>query len=280
MAHKPDEPEYELSVANANLLFRFSRPICVVQPTTPKQIQVIVQQARSQNISITVKGGGHSYIGASSTDKGILMDLSKMNKVTLDWLTKTMTMEAGALWGKAYRELIEGRYDGWMVNGGRCPPVGTAGFILGGGIGPFTRTLGMGSDSLIEATLVTADGSIVTVSGNDDPASDNSKLFWALRGAGAGNFGIVVEMKIRVHKLKNRDGNVVAGQYTWYPPPESTKLLRTTMTKFYTADWPDEMTIDSSWVWDLRDDNKRLGIRFTRKFRSFATIESFLLIIY
>jgi FAD/FMN-containing dehydrogenase len=65
-----------------------------------------------------------------------------------------------------------------MVNGGRCPPVGTTGFILGGGLGPFTRTFGMACDSLIEAALVIADGEMVTVSDSDDLDSDNGKLFW------------------------------------------------------------------------------------------------------
>jgi hypothetical protein len=271
MVYRPGEHDYEVSVANSNKLFRFSRPTCVVQPNTAKQIQLIVKQAKSQNIPITVKCGGHSYIGASSADSGILLDLVKMDAVKLDWNKKTMTIQAGALWGQAYKKLIDGRHDGWMVNGGRCPPVGTAGFILGGGIGPFTRTFGMACDSLVEATLVTADGTIVTVNEKDDPESDNGKLFWALRGAGCGNFGVVVEMKIKIHKMKSKDGSVVAGMHTWFPPPDNTEVLRTTMTKFYTKDWPDKMTIDSSWLCDVRRDPK-LGIRFTCKCRVFTLI--------
>lgn len=265
MVYRPGEHDYELSVANANKLFRFSRPTCVVQPTTAKEIKLVVKQAKSQNIPITIKCGGHSYIGASSTDNGILLDLHRMHAAKLNWDTKTMTIEAGALWGEAYKPLIDGRHDGWMVNGGRCPPVGTTGFILGGGIGPFTRSVGMACDSLVEATLVTATGAIVTVSEKDDPESDKGKLFWALRGAGCGNFGIVVEMKIKVHELKSKDGRVVAGLHTWFPPPDNTELLRTTMTKFYMTDWPDTMTIDSSWLCDVRKDSK-IGIRFTCRF--------------
>jgi hypothetical protein len=59
-------------------------------------------------------------------------------------------------------------------------------------------------------------------------------------------------MKIKVHKMKNKDGSLVAGLYTWFPQPGNTKLLRTTMTKFYTTDWPERMTIDSSWLCDFR----------------------------
>jgi FAD/FMN-containing dehydrogenase len=97
LVYRPGEQEYELSVANANKLFRFSRPTCVVQPHTAKEVQLIVKQAKAQNISITVKCGGHSYIGASSTDNGTLMGLVKMDNAKLDWNTKTMTIGAGAL---------------------------------------------------------------------------------------------------------------------------------------------------------------------------------------
>jgi FAD/FMN-containing dehydrogenase len=88
LVHRQGEHEYELSVANANKLFRFSRPTCVVQPHTAKEIQLIVKQAKSQNVSVTVKCGGHSYRGASSTDNGILLDLVKMDKAKLDWNPK------------------------------------------------------------------------------------------------------------------------------------------------------------------------------------------------
>src|SRR5438128_1772678 len=84
-------------------------------------------------------------------------------------------------------------HDGYIVNGGRCPTVGVSGFVLGGGIGQFTRSFGMGCDTLKEITIVTADLSVVTVKDTDDPVSPEGKLFWALCGAGGGNFGVVVE---------------------------------------------------------------------------------------
>lgn len=81
-----------------------------------------------------------------------------------------MTIEGGALWGNVYRTLVDSR-DGYMINGGRCPTVGVSGFILGGGIGPFSRQYGMACDNVREITIATADGEIYVVTPEDDPDS-------------------------------------------------------------------------------------------------------------
>ena len=114
---------------------------------------------------------------------------------------------------------------------------------------------------LKEATIVTTDGSMVTVKKTDDPESAKGMLFWALCVAGGGNFGIVVETKIDVQKLKNENGTVVAGKYVWYPKTEDRADMLSTMSRFYTTNWPDEMTIGSAWLMGLHKE-KRLGVRF------------------
>lgn len=86
-----------------------------------------------------------------------------------------MTVQGGALWGHVYRALVDDM-GGFVVNGGRCPSVGVSGFLLGGGIGPFSRSFGMGSDNLIEVKIVTADGQVYTVRNDDDPDSDDGKF--------------------------------------------------------------------------------------------------------
>lgn len=85
-----------------------------------------------------------------------------------------MTVQGGALWGNVYRTLVDDE-EGLMINGGRCPTVGVSGFILGGGIGPFSRTLGMAVDGLVEVTIVTAEGDLITVSAEDAPDTDEGK---------------------------------------------------------------------------------------------------------
>ncbi|KAI1801424.1 FAD-binding domain-containing protein [Daldinia bambusicola] len=260
---EPGQPEYNQAIATSNLLFRFSRPDYVVQPETAPHVQTVVREAKSKRLKITIKCNGHSYAGHSTAFKGISLDLRRMNKAVLDMKSnpKTVTIEAGCQWGHVYETLINGGYDGWIINGGRCPTVGVSGFILGGGLGPFTRSFGMGSDTLKEATLVTADGKLVTVKDTDDPKSNKWKLFWALRGAGSGNFGILVKMKLEVQKLGNRDGTAVAGRYQWFPKQGFTNEVIATMNTLYATRWPNNITIDTTWICDLRQ-NGLNGIRF------------------
>ncbi|KAK6335948.1 hypothetical protein TWF730_003323 [Orbilia blumenaviensis] len=267
----PGEPEYERSVATSNLLYRFARPGCVVQPLSTSDVQTVVREAKLLHIPMTIKCGGHSYSGFSTAaDNSISLDLGKMNRARLDTRQNppVMVMQGGAQWGHAYKHLINGKHDGYIVNGGRCPTVGVAGFILGGGLAPFGRKFGLGSDTLIEATIVTVDGEIVTVSRADLDTDDNDpdkhkvdkkNLFWALCGAGGGNFGIVVEFKLEVHKLDSPNGVVVAGKYEWQPELKAiegepldgvvaSQGTIDTMNRFYTYNWPNECTIDSSWI--------------------------------
>ncbi|KAI0148716.1 hypothetical protein GGR57DRAFT_474079 [Xylariaceae sp. FL1272] len=267
IVHIPGEVEYERAVAASNLLYRFTRPICVVQPVRAREVQTTVLAARKNKTSLTIKNGGHSYSGASTTDTGVLLDLSKMNDVDLDLDKQIVTVEGGALWGHVYKSLINGRHNGWAVNGGRCPTVGVSGYILGGGFGPFSRTLGMGCDTVTQFTVVTADGELVTVGEHDKPSSKKGMLFWGLRGGGGGNFGIVVEMKLRVLELSGGDGLVTAGRYTWYPDPrDDNRALITSMNRFYTTNWSDQMTIDSSWLCDTQENNGQIGVRFLAYF--------------
>ncbi|KAK3338500.1 hypothetical protein B0H65DRAFT_324757 [Neurospora tetraspora] len=264
----PKASEYERSVATANLLYRFTRPACVVQPETREQVAQVIKKAKKLRVPVTIKCGGHSYAGFSTTNEGILLDLVRMNKVDLDVDNNLVTLQGGALWGHAYKALVNGRHNGIIINGGRCPTVGVGGFLLGGGLGPFTRSFGMGCDTLKEATLVTADGRIVTVSDENKANSDEGKLFWALRGAGGGNFGVVVEFKMYLSHLQNEEGLVVAGRYTWFPNPAVEGAMdefTRTMEQFYTTSWPDSITINSSWLCDLKQQTSselKLGVRF------------------
>ncbi|KAK1828988.1 FAD binding domain-protein [Podospora conica] len=265
---KPGEDRYRKSIATSNLVFRFCRPDCVVQPQSVAHVQAIVREAKARSLKLTIKGNGHSYAGHSTAMSGISLDLRSMKTAQLDMnpVDPMVTMDAGCQWGDVYEKLIIGGHDRYIINGGRCPTVGVSGFILGGGLGPFTRSFGMGADTLAEATLVTADGSLVTVSESDPPSSSKGRLFWALRGAGGGNFGIVVQMKLRVKKLANPRGMVVAGRYQWFPNDGITDDLVATMNTFYATPWPNKMTIDTTWICDLRDNSNTGGVRFNISF--------------
>ncbi|KAJ7476925.1 hypothetical protein B0H11DRAFT_1727141 [Mycena galericulata] len=252
------EEEYERSVATPNLLYRFARPEFVLQPETPAHVQAIIRQARAQKLALTIKCGGHSYAGHSTAfEGGVSLDLRRMNKTTLDMAAKTITFGAGCQWGHVYKTLVNRRHDGFVINGGRCPFVGVGGFLLGGGLGPFSRSIGMGSDTIKEITLVTADGKLLTVKDTDSRSSNEGRLFWALRGAGGGNFGVVVEMKLAVKQLRAPGGIVVAGRYQWFAGKNEPDLFdqddfMSTMNTLYTTDWPEHITVDSTWICDLR----------------------------
>lgn len=260
------QAEYDKAIATSNLLFRFSRPDCVVRPETAAHVQEIIKQVRSRNLRVTIKCNGHSYAGHSTAFQGISLDLRSMQKVELDMKAMTVSIEGGCQWGRVYATLVNGGYNGFVILGGRCPTVGVGGFILGGGLSPFTRSFGMGSDTLLEASVVTADGKLVTVSERDDPRSDKGRLFWALQGAGGGNFGVLVKMKLKVHKLSSRSGMVVAGRYQWFPAGGFTDDVMATMNDFYVANWPNNMTIDTTWICDLRQASSLGGVRFTVTF--------------
>ena len=234
---KKEEEEYERSIATPNLLYRFSRPDYVIQPENASHVQAIIKEAKSKKLGITIKCAGHSYAGHSTAFQGISLDLRRMKKAKLDMRSKTVTMDSGCQWGDVYKLLVNHRRNGngFIINGGRCPTVGVSGYILGGGLGPFTRSFGMGSDSLMEATVVTAGGEEVTVNENHPRDSKEGMLFWALCGAGGGNFGVLVSMKLKVQQLRNGDGVVVAGKYTWFPDSEAMKSFVPTMNSLYTT---------------------------------------------
>ena len=252
--------EFELSAATANFLYRYDRPKWVVRPRNGEDVSTTVRLANRMSQRVTVKNGGHSYAGFSNSPGGILLDLCDMKAVKIEDEEdtngdKVMIMSGGALWRDAYHELAIGGpdHDSLIVNGGRCPIVGVSGFLLGGGFGPFSRSVGMGVDQLVEVDMVTADGNTVTVNEGHNSNSKEGQLFWALRGCGGGNYGIVTRLKIRVKKL--RDPFVVAGRMTWNVTKDKLAVFQKMMTDFYTADWDNYLTIDTTWECDLMRSN-------------------------
>lgn len=82
--HVPGDLEYERAVASSNLLYRFSRPTYVIRPKNISHVMTVVNEAVHRKMPITIKNGGHSYIGSSFPNDGIMLDLKHMNEVTLD----------------------------------------------------------------------------------------------------------------------------------------------------------------------------------------------------
>ncbi|KAF8448130.1 hypothetical protein BGX38DRAFT_1270499 [Terfezia claveryi] len=254
--HFPGSPEYERSVATGNLEYRYETPLFVATPTHISHVTAVVELANKLGKKLTMKGGGHSFGGFSNSLDGILLDMSRMRKVELDISQETVTLQPGALWGNAYRLLVDNQINNYTIMGGRCPDVGVAGFTMGGGLCVFTRSYGMGIDQLKEATLVTVNEEgiveVHTVTENDTDTKKKA-LFWAIRGCGGGNYGVLVEMKMKVQKLFDNEGRVTSGQLVLRAASDGNAAVRRlidSIKPLHTVQLPDALTIDSIWDCD------------------------------
>ncbi|WP_174397969.1 FAD-binding oxidoreductase [Mycolicibacterium sphagni] len=170
-------------------------PAAIALCETPEDVQACVQWCTREGVQPVARGGGHNYIGASTTT-GLLIKTSAMNKVVVDAKAQTVTVESGAVNANLLSALRGGSL---MVPIGTCPSVGVAGLTLGGGIGDNSRWAGMTCDHLESTRLVLANGDFVEAS-----ATVNPDLFWALRGAAGGNFGINTSLTFRLLEIPKK----------------------------------------------------------------------------
>lgn len=184
-----------------------------------------VNFGRENNLLIAIRGGGHNGGGLGLCDDGLVIDLSGIKFIRVDTSNNTVRVGGGNLWG----EVDHATHPfGLAVPAGIISTTGVGGLTLGGGVGHLSRKYGLTIDNLLEADMVLADGSFVTVNANQ-----NSDLFWAIRGGG-GNFGIVTSFKFQAHKVKN----VIGGPTLW--PIEKTEEIMEWYHKFIN-NAPDEL---------------------------------------
>lgn len=168
------------------------RPAAVVYCAAPDDVAETVSLARSQDLPLAVRGGGHNVAGNSVCGGGIVIDLSHMKAVTVDPEHRVVRAEAGLTLGEFDRAT---QAHGLATTMGVVSGTGIAGLTLGGGFGKLGRKHGLTCDNLIAADLVTANGRQMRAS-----ADENADLFWALRGGG-GNFGVVTAFEYRLHPV-------------------------------------------------------------------------------
>jgi FAD/FMN-containing dehydrogenase len=164
------------------------RPAAIAVCESVADIQRCVEFAATKGIPVAVRSGGHSYAGYSTPDDGLIIDIARLDTVEVH-ADGTVVVGGGARLAGVFEAV--GRA-GRMMSAGTCPTVGIAGLTLGGGIGALGRKCGLASDQLVAASIVTADGVLRTVSDTREP-----ELFWALRGGGGGNFGVVTSLTFR-----------------------------------------------------------------------------------
>jgi FAD/FMN-containing dehydrogenase len=182
----PGSSAYQAARPPFNARFRDVRPSAIVSCASPQDVAEAISLARRHPLELATRAGGHSFAAHSST-RGVLVDLTPMRSVTV--AGGVATVGAGARLGEVYEALQD--HD-LAIPAGTCPPVGVAGLTLGGGLGILGRRYGVTSDHLVGAEVVLADGRIVRCDDHHD-----QDLFWALRGAGAGNFGVVTKLVLR-----------------------------------------------------------------------------------
>ncbi|MEU8734466.1 FAD-binding oxidoreductase [Streptomyces tendae] len=199
---RPGDRTWKTAHQLYNTRFDTLKPTAVAYAAHPDDIRTALSYARAHAIPVAIRNGGHSYAGWSSGDGRLIIDVSTLNRVRAS--AGEAVVGAGAKLIDVYRALAA---KGVTVPAGSCPTVGISGLTLGGGHGVVSRAYGLTCDSLTRATLITADGKEITA----DATGDHKDLFWALRGAGNGNFGIVTEFHFRTHPAPR----AVSAYLTW-----------------------------------------------------------------
>lgn len=186
---RPGEADWKAAHQLYNTRFDNLKPAAVAYVAHADDIRTTLAYARAHRLHLAIRNGGHSYAGWSSGNGRLILDVSKLNKVRAGG--GTAVVGAGAKLIDVYRALTA---KGVTIPAGSCPTVGVSGLTLGGGHGVVSRAYGLTCDSLTQATLITADGKQLIAN-----STTNKDLFWALRGAGNGNFGVVTELHFKTH---------------------------------------------------------------------------------
>ncbi len=188
---QPGEEGYDEARSIWNAMIQ-KQPAAIARCTGTADVVAAVNFARSHNLLLSVRGGGHNVAGHATCDRGLMVDLSQMKDVTVNPRRRTARARPGADLGDLDRET---QLHGLATPTGIVSKTGLAGLTLGGGFGWLTRKYGFTCDNLISAEVVTAEGEVVWAS-----EEQNADLFWGLRGGG-GNFGIVTSFEYQLHPV-------------------------------------------------------------------------------
>ncbi len=212
---RPGNASYPMNSRVWNAVYDKVRPGGIAMCRNANDVRKSILWARDNGVRLAVRSGGHNFAGFSTT-RGLVIDVSQLNRVAVDRRAGTAVVGAGVRNQQLYPAL---RQYNMIVPGGVCPTVSVSGLVLGGGIGMNTRTYGLTCDNLVETKIITADGRLLTCN-----ARENRDLFWALRGGAGGNFGVNTEFTFKTTVV----GNVATYncQFRWSDAREAFKALQ------------------------------------------------------
>jgi FAD/FMN-containing dehydrogenase len=228
----PDDPGYPRARRVWNGMVD-RRPAALIYCANPDDVVTAVNFARTRNLVVAVRAGGHNVAGLSVCDAGVVIDVSRMKHIEVDPVRRTARAQAGLSLGEF--DAATQSY-GLATTMGINADTGIAGLTLGGGFGKLGRKHGLSCDNLTAAEIVTADGRLLRAS-----ATENVDLFWAVRGGG-GNFGIVTTFEYRLFPV----GPLLMSGSVLYGYDDARGAMRFYHAFASTA--PDELSLDAALV--------------------------------
>ncbi|MBS6502046.1 MAG: FAD-binding oxidoreductase [Clostridium sp.] len=191
-------------------------PLVIIYCNNEEDVINAILWAKNNSIEIRVRSGAHSYEGYSTGNDVAVIDISKMNEIYIDENNGFARIGGGVRNREIYEALGSRNY---AFPGGGCPTVGVAGLVLGGGWGYSSRFLGLACDSLIEVEMINYEGKKLILN-----EQSNSDLFWACKGSGGCNFGIITSMTIKL-KEKIKMGTLIYINYPNISNEDNIKVI-------------------------------------------------------
>ena len=222
----PEHPDYDEARKVWNRMID-KHPALIVRCADEADVMTAINFARTHELLVAVRGGGHNVAGFGTCDDGMVIDLSPMKKVEVDTVNRTARAQPGLTWG-GFDKATQAYH--LATTGGLVSTTGIAGFTLGGGFGWLVRKYGLTVDNLLSVDMVLANGQQVSAS----PA-ENEELFRGICGGG-GNFGVVTSFLYRLHDV----GPDVYGGAAFYPVEKAREFLQ--FYRDWTPSMPDELS--------------------------------------